>query len=469
MTLFMPGEDLPGDQSRATAVIDRVLRMERSEVDLALAELRTRFADRRSLDEMFQRHFDFLADRFGSRMRPSVNHQLLIGAYFTHDVSPEGAALTNPSVVAHPDQSDLQPGELRVVLSVRAIGEGHISSIEFRTGVVTAEGQVRLDAPGAQLQPPNRQASTYRRTDFWAQLGEAGSADETGQLVLERVNATFDRSSLEQAISGIDAHSVARQTSRDTLSQLRCIADNHYKVAFAPTSAISDRILVPTGPAESNGIEDARFVRFVDDDSATTYFATYTAYDGHHVRSQLLRTDDFLTFTASQLAGPAAKNKGMALFPRRIGGRYACLSRWDRESSFVGWSDDATTWDGATPIHAPSQPWDLVQVGNCGSPLETADGWLVLTHGVGPMRTYSIGAMLLALDDPRHVLATLPVPLIEPRHGERSGYVPNVVYSCGGLLHGEHLILPYGFGDQAITIAVIDLRGLLNALVSAGT
>lgn len=466
-TLFMPGEDLPGDSSRATAVIDRVLHMESPEVDDALADLRTRFADRDSLDETFQRNFEFLAHRLGARTRPSREHQLLIGAYFTHDVSPEGAALTNPSIVAHPDQSGLQPGELRVILSLRAIGEGHISSIEFRTGVVTAEGRVRLDIPGTQLQTPHQQVSSYRRADFWAQLGELGSADETGQRILESVGATFDRSSLDQAISRLDAHSLARKTSRETLNRLRWIADNHYKVAFAPTSAISERILVPTSPTESNGIEDARFVRFVDDDGVVTYFATYTAYDGHQVRSQLLRTDDFLTFTAGQLAGPAAGNKGMALFPRRIGGRYASLSRWDRESSFVSWSDDATTWDSATPIHTPSQPWNLIQVGNCGSPLETPEGWLVLTHGVGPMRTYAIGAMLLGLDDPSHVLSALPGPLIAPRNEERRGYVPNVVYSCGGILHGEHLVLPYGFGDQAITIATIDLPRLLQTLADA--
>jgi len=250
------------------------------------------------------------------------------------------------------------------------------------------------------------------------------------------------------------------------MSWLKWIADNNYRVTFRDGSELSERILVPTGPTESNGLEDARMVRFVGPDAAT-YLATYTAYDGHGLWPQLLRTDDFRTFTAHQLCGPAAKNKGMALFPRLIGGRHACLSRWDRERSFVAWSEDGLMWDFATPVQAPSRSWDLIQLGNCGSPLETSEGWLVLTHGVGPMRTYTIGAMLLDLDDPTRVVASLSTPLIEPVGPERNGYVPNVVYSCGGLLHGDRLILPYGFGDQAITIAVIDLPDLLRRLATS--
>lgn len=401
--LFMPGEEMPGDHSRATAVIERVLALDDLEVSDALADLHTRFADHPSLYETFRSHFEIMAQDLGTRPVPPPDRQLLIGAYFTHYVSPEGTALTNPSIVAHPDQAGVDPAGLRFVLSARAIGEGHISSVEFRTGMVTADGQVRLDRPGTHL--------------------------DTG---------------------------------------LRCIADDNYTVTFASGTAISDRILVPGGPAESNGIEDARMVRFVEDDGGMTYEATYTAYDGRHVTPRLLRTDDFRTFTARALCGPAAKNKGMALFPRRIGGRRAALSRWDRERSFVAWSDDGLTWDSATAIQTPRRAWELVQVGNCGSPLETPEGWLVLTHGVGPMRTYSIGAMLLDLDDPRRVRSTLPTPLIAPGDTERTGYVPNVVYTCGGLLHDDRLVVPYGVGDQAIRIAVIDLAGLLTRLAKSG-
>ena len=248
------------------------------------------------------------------------------------------------------------------------------------------------------------------------------------------------------------------------MTDLRWIADNNYRVTFAAESAISERVLVPTGPAEANGIEDARFVRFVDDDGSVTYLAPYTAYDGRELTPQLLRTDDFRTFTAEQLSGPAAKNKGMALFPRRVGGRYACLSRWDRERSFVAWSDDGLTWGSATPIDTPSQTWELIQVGNCGSPVETPEGWLVLTHGVGPMRTYTIGVLLLDLETPGRVIADLPGPLIAADGEERDGYVPHVVYSCGSLLHEDHLVVPYGFADHGIAVAVIDLPGLLARL-----
>jgi len=466
-TLFVPGEELSGDHSRATAVINRALALDDAEVTGALADVHLRFADRRSLDETFQRHFDTIAPRFGTHAVPSAERQLLIGAYFTHDVSPEGAALTNPSIVAHPDQAGLRAGELRFILSARAIGEGHVSSIEFRTGVVTAQGRVRLDVAGPRLETARQESPTYDRASFWAQLDELGFSGDTAHLVLDDLGPTFDRPSLEEAIARLDGHLRARRASRETMSWLKWIADNNYQVTFREGSELSERILVPTGPTESNGLEDARMVRFVGDDGIATYFATYTAYDGLNVSPQLLRTDDFRTFTAHQLSGPAAKNKGMALFPRLIGGRHACLSRWDRERSFVAWSEDGLKWGSATPIQVPGRSWDLVQLGNCGSPLETPEGWLVLTHGVGPMRTYTIGAMLLQLDDPAQVLASLATPLIAPIGDERNGYVPNVVYTCGGLVHGDLLVLPYGFGDQAITITVVDLPDLLRRLAES--
>jgi predicted GH43/DUF377 family glycosyl hydrolase len=465
--LFMPGEELPGDHSRATAVINRVLDLGDADVTEALAELRVRFADRRSLDHTFQRHFDTIAHRLGTQAAPPPDRQLLIGAYFTHDVSPAGGALTNPSIVAHPDQSGTGSGELRFIMSARAIGEGHVSSVEFRTGVVAGDGRVRVDAPGARLVTGRPRPTAHQRAAFWAHLEEVGLAGDTARLVLDSLGTTFDRASLEEAIGHLDTQLLTRQASREVVTQLRWIADNNYTVTFDADSTVSERVLVPTGPTESNGVEDARLVRFVDDDDSVTYVATYTAYDGRHVTPQVFHTADFLTFTAQQLCGPAAKNKGMALFPRRIGGRHACLSRWDRERSFVAWSDDGLVWDSATPVDTPSRASNLIQVGNCGSPIETAEGWVVLTHGVGPMRTYTVGAMLLDLDDPGRVVSTLPRPLIAPDGDKRSGYVPNVVYTCGALLHGDNLVVPYGVGDQAITIAVVDLPCLLERFARA--
>jgi predicted GH43/DUF377 family glycosyl hydrolase len=467
-TIFMPGEELPGDQSRATAVVNRVLALDDIEVASALADLSIRFADRPSLARTFRRHFDDVAHRLDAPATLSSDRQLLMGAYFTHDVAPEAAALTNPSIVADPDQATAGPDELRFILSARAIGEGHVSSIEFRSGVVDGVGRVRIDPMSGDLQAPQRAATSHSRAAFWAQLHPLGGADETAHLVLDGLGDTFDRASLESSIAHLDARLLTRETSRHTVSALRGIADNNYTVTFGTDTAISERVLVPTGPTESNGLEDARLVRFVNDDGSATYLATYTAYDGRRITPQLLSTDDFRTFTAHELCGRASKNKGMALFPRCVGGRRACLSRWDREHSFIAWSEDGLTWDSDARIQAPSRPWDLIQVGNCGSPLETAMGWLVLTHGVGPMRTYSIGAMLLDLDDPSRIIGELPTPLITPEGDEHNGYVPNVVYSCGSLIHQDRLIVPYGYGDRAITFATVDLPALLGLLSGSG-
>ncbi|MFI5040648.1 MAG: glycoside hydrolase family 130 protein [Acidimicrobiales bacterium] len=467
-TLFLPGEELPGDHSRVTAVIDRVLALDDAEALTTLADLRARFTARhRAIDEIFCRHYDIVASRLGTRVTPPVDRRLLIGAYFTHEETPEGAALTNPSMVAHPDQSGVAAGGLRFILSARAVGEGHRSSIEFRTGVITVDAQVSIDAPGARLETAQPQPPVHRASVFWTQLAGLGAADDTAHLVLDGLGDTFDGASLRDAIAALDARLLSRQASRDVVQRLEWIAANNYRVTFSANSDLSERVLTPMGPSESNGVEDARFVRCVDDDGTVTYAATYTAYDGTRVVPQLLRTDDFRTFTAHQLSGAPAKNKGMALFPRRIRGRHAALSRWDRERLYVAWSDDGLAWADAGVIHAPRRAWELIQVGNCGSPIETTDGWLVLTHGVGPMRSYAIGAMLLDLDHPGRVIATLPEPLIFPESDESDGYVPNVVYSCGALRHLDHLVVPYGVGDQSVAVALVDLPGLLDRLARA--
>lgn len=463
--LFMPGEDMPEDHSRTHAVIERVLSLGDAEVRASLASVTERFAGRhRDLDGTFRRHFEVVASRLADGASPSDERMRLIGAYFTHEEAPEGAALTNPSLVAHPDQSGLGPGERRFVLSARAVGEGHVSCLEFRTGVLDAAARIHFDLPRGCLIAGRPRAAVYGRGVFAAQIAEAGCDTEVGERVLGALGDRFDRAELDQAVAALDVQLLSRQAARETVGQLAWVAANNYEVDFPEDSALDQRVLVPTGPAESHGIEDARFVRFVDDDGQVTYHATYTAYDGNRITPQALSTKEFLTFRARQLSGPAAKNKGMALFPRRIGGRYASLSRWDRESSSLSFSDDGSAWGEATTFQVPRQPWELVQIGNCGSPIETAAGWLVLTHGVGPMRTYAIGATLLDLDDPCRVIGSLPEPLLEPDDAEREGYVPNVVYSCGALVHGGFLVLPYGFGDRAIGTALVDLGQLLDRL-----
>jgi len=466
--LFVPGEETPNGGSRAASVIDRILAMDDAEVADTLADVRWRFADRhRHLDATWSRHFHLAVHRAGHGLGVSADRALLIGAYFTRECSLEAAALFNPSIVTHPDQSGMGTDETRFVMSLRAVGEGHISSIEFRTGVVDGHGGVRLDDPGTFLDSGTHSQGPYTRRLFQAKLAERGCDREAAALVLGHLPPQFGPDELEIAIDLMRRDLPFGPAASRALECIRWVAANNYTVAFSAETAIAERVLWPNGPAELHGMEDARFVRFVDDDATVTYLAAYTAFDRPHVAPQLLSTTDFRTFAISQLSGPFATNKGMALFPRKVGGRYVALSRWDREHSAVAMSDDGTDWAEATTLAPTLRPWELIQAGNCGSPLETPEGWLVLTHGVGPMREYAIGALLLDLDDPRHVIGALPHPLLVASDDERDGYVPNVVYSCGALITDETLVLPYAFADIAVGVALIDLPELLVRLTGA--
>jgi predicted GH43/DUF377 family glycosyl hydrolase len=463
--LFVPGEETPEGDSRAGSVTERILAMHDSDAATTLAEVKSRFAHRhRHLEATWSSHFRLAARRLGVVEQVPVDKALLIGAYFTREVSLEGAALFNPSIVLHPDQSGLAPGEARFVMSLRAVGEGHISSIEFRTGTVDAAGEVRLDDPGPFLGCGQHPPGPYTRQLFHAKLAERGCDNQAAALVLDRLGADFGKTELDEAIVALHPDLHSRAVVRDAVLGIRWVAANNYGVEFPADTQIPERVLWPHGPAEAQGMEDARFVRFVDGDGAVTYFATYTAFDHALIAPQLLTTTDFATFGVSQLSGPFATDKGMALFPRKVGGKYLALSRWDRERLAVTMSDDLTEWAEATTLPLPPRPWELVQVGNCGSPIETPQGWLVLTHGVGPMRSYSIGAILLDLDDPRRVTGWLPYPLLVANEEEREGYAPNVVYSCGALVHGQTLVVPYGFSDSAVGFAQVDIGGLLSQL-----
>jgi len=433
-----------------------------------LAGVTRRYAHRhRHLEATWTRHFRVAAHRAGRGLGVSADRALLIGAYFTRECSLEAAALFNPSIVAHPDQRDLGADETRFVVSLRAVGEGHISSIEFRTGVIGGDGDVRVDDPGTFLDSGTHSPGPYRRDVFEAKLTERGCDHEAAEHVIGQLAPQFGPDELEIAIDAMQRDLPFGHAASHAIECIRWVAENNYTVTFSDDTAISDRVLWPSGPAELDGMEDARFVRFVDDDSSVTYHATYTAFDRPHVTPQLLSTTDFRTFVVSQLSGPFAINKGMALFPRRIAGRYVALSRWDRERSAVAFSDDGIEWAEATTLDPTLQPWELIQVGNCGPPLETNDGWLVLTHGVGPMREYAIGAMLLDLEDPCRMIGALTRPLLVAADDERDGYVPNVVYSCGALITGDRLILPYAFSDIAVGVAVVDLPELLARLTGS--
>jgi predicted GH43/DUF377 family glycosyl hydrolase len=462
--LFVPGQEtLIQGESRATPVIDRILDLTEQDVEQTLARTMARFCDGyRDLPQTLEDNFRLVAHRLGGREIGRARRQL-IGAYFTQEYALEAAALFNPSMVKHPDQSGCQPGEVRFVMSLRAVGEGHLSSIEFRTGIIGADAAIRFDPADRFLDTGRIRPVRYDRRLFQNKLAEYGQDDENTRLLWSILPSRFIDTELEAALIELARQQLTRGDSTALADRVRWMAASNYAVEFGADQALAERVLWPTAPDESHGMEDARFVLFTDGADAT-YYATYTAFDGSQVAPHLLETPDFRTFTISQLSGPSASNKGMALFPRKIAGRYAALSRWDRESNGVAYSDDAHYWSRARTFQSPARPWELIQLGNCGSPIETPMGWLVFTHGVGPMREYAIGAVLLDLAEPERLIGALPEPLLVADESEREGYVPNVVYSCGAMRHGDTIVLPYGCSDSSVRVATVDLPLLLERL-----
>lgn len=465
--LFVPGQEgFEYQQSRAGGVLARILTLDEDEVRSSLDDVVARFDGRhRDLVGTFGRHARELADRLDPHRELSEVRMLLLGATFTNEYAIEGAALCNPSMVAHPDQAGTPAGGLRFVMSVRGIGEGHRSSIGFRTGVIDAAGRAIIDDPAPFATVGAATPALLDAAVFRSELARLDDAGEVTGYVLDALGERFTRAELDARLAKVETQLSTRGRAAETISVIRTIAERTYAIEFADDIPLSERVLWPSIDAEQAGMEDARFVRFTDDDGSVTWHATYTAYSGSHISQQLLATTDFQSFTSTPIVGRAAANKGLALFPRRIRGRFAALSRSDRESNTIAYSDHLSVWPSAHPCQQPTQAWESVQLGNCGPPIETDAGWLVLTHGVGPMRTYRIGAMLLDLDDPTRILGRLRQPLLSPAPDEQDGYVPNVVYSCGGLVHADTLVLPYGIGDAAIGIATVPLPELLAALL----
>ena len=447
--LFIPGQELVGgSESRAANAVLRILALSESDVEEALADLVRRFdARHHDLTQVFEQNAHRVADYVSTPMTGA--RRRLIGAAFTHEYSIEGAAVCNPSLVAHPDQSGLPEGALRVVMSIRAVGEGHHSSICFRSGVIDASRAFALDDALPFPVVGELGPTQLDRDLFHALLSDLGFDGETSASVLDSLTDSFSAADLEAALSRLLVQTDTRLNVATTSGLLRLIAACFYQSRFDEDVDISRRVLWPTAPNEANGMEDARFVE-MSEPGLARYIASYTAFDGHSVSQQLLQTDDFLTFTSSPLAGRGARNKGLAFFPRRIGGRHCALSRFDRESNAVAFSEDGHRWDEVAVAQEPVYAWEVVQLGNCGAPIELDEGWLVLTHGVGPMRTYGIGALLLDLDDPTRIIGQLAQPLLSPTPAEQDGYVPNVVYSCGSLVHDGVLHIPYGIADQSI-------------------
>lgn len=445
-------------------IIDRAFSLREEEVGVQLAVLRMDFIHRHlDLEAAWRRHFAMVQGYLGER-KASPTRQLYIGALFSGEYALESAALFNPSMVPHPDQTGLAEDERRFVLSLRATGEGHISSIEFRSGVVAADGSITIDEVSPLVTAPEvKENPSYRKVIFVHKLREMGFENEWSARIMEPLGDDFTREELENAI-----HQAGGDGERERERTMECVhwlALSNYELHFPPHVTLSQRIIFPVSPNESNGIEDARFVRFVEEDGSACYYATYTAYNGRVILPQLIETPDFLNFRIRTLNGQAAQNKGMALFPRRIDGRFAMISRQDDENILLMSSDNLHFWNDPRVLTVPQLPWEFVKIGNCGSPLETDAGWLLLTHGVGPMRRYCIGAMLLDRDDPSRVLGYLKEPLLEPLGEKREGYVPNVVYSCGAMIHQGRLILPYALSDTSSTVATINLAELLDRIL----
>ena len=418
------------------------------------------------MGSVLQEHFDQASQVTPDARQLSASKQLLIGSYFTMEYAFASAALFNPSIVPHPDQSHLDENSLRFIMSLRATGEGHISSIVFRTGVIGPDHQVEVDPPSEHRNrmrmSPDRQ---YQKRLFCRKLHDLVVDDQAMNLVMNRLPESFTFVQLEHAIEQTHQAEPEMHWLVETTDSMHWLARENYRLRLPPQADISEMVVFPQSDNESMGIEDLRLVRFVEDDGSATYYGTYTAYNGTHVLPQLIETSDFHDLQMHTLNGSCVQNKGLALFPRRIGGHYCMCSRLDGENLFIMYSDIVEFWETAELLQAPKHPWEFMQIGNCGSPIETEVGWLLLTHGVGPMRSYCIGAMLLDLDDPLKVIGHLEEPLIVPTAEEREGYVPNVVYTCGAIVHGKCLFIPYAMSDTATGFAVVPLEKLLNRLV----
>ncbi|MFN0054733.1 MAG: glycoside hydrolase family 130 protein [Planctomycetales bacterium] len=459
--------------ARVEKIVARVSSLPEREVECQLDKVLREFSERHQRTREFFRHrFDQVRKHLLTDQPVSESRCLLIGSYFTQEYALESAALFNPSMVWHPDQSGLAVGSRRFILSLRATGEGHISSITFRSGVINADTRIHMDEPTRFVQAPDMVPNAlYEKGLFYRKLSELGV---NGLLTDQTMAALGDQFTLDELVHTLEnvlKHNRARQREWEPIAQTMLIlAKANYEIRFDPSLNVSERIILPSSPSETNGIEDARFVQFTHGDGRVSYYATYTAYDGRVTLPQMLETEDFLHFKVSTLNGPEVRNKGFALFPRMVNGQYAMLSRQDNENIYLMYSDQPHFWYSKVLIARPTYPWEFVQLGNCGSPIETEAGWLVLTHGVGPMRKYAMGALLLDLDDPSRVIGRLETPLLEPNANEREGYVPNVVYSCGALIRGRELIIPYAMSDYASTFATVPVDDVLGAMtrVTAG-
>jgi predicted GH43/DUF377 family glycosyl hydrolase len=459
-------------EKRASKTIASVLSMSNKDASITLGQILRDYSLRhRNISKIFERHFN----RVSYLLKPlnvdpaslDIALKILIGAYFTCEYSIESAAFFNPSIIEHPDQSELEPGAKRIIISFRATGEGHISSIVFRAGVLDKGSNLQIEPTGKMLEEAEHiRRNLYEKSSFRNKLDEMHTFHSAPPVdaILDNLNDSFTYGELRRCVDDYKSRIELNIDKEAQLNQIIWLASSHYELDFSLDTNLSERVIFPVSARERNGIEDARFVKFTDDDGKTMYYATYTAYDGTSILPKMLNTNDFYHFRISPIHGEIAQNKGMALFPRKVNGKYAMLCRLDGVNNYIAYSDQLTVWREAKLLQEPKFPWEFVQIGNCGSPIETADGWLVITHGVGAMREYVLGAALFDLNDPELEIGRLSSPLLIPNADEREGYVPNVVYSCGSMIHNDDLIIPYAMSDYASTYASINLQELLDEL-----
>jgi predicted GH43/DUF377 family glycosyl hydrolase/CheY-like chemotaxis protein len=467
----------PGPDTRIQAIIQMVVNMPEEAAQLSLHQVLRDFSSRhRNISKIFQKHFDRTNDimngRAGELINLSIHKKLLIGAFFSSEYSIESAAFFNPSMVEDPDQTGLQEGQKRVIISFRATGEGHISSIAFRGGILDAKNNLELIPTGRLIdQAENVYNYIYKKEEFAQKLFELYDANDLDaeellvNYILGKLRSEFDYNELNRAIEDTRKELQITEPQRKMLKLIGFLGHTNYNISFSLDTSISDRVIFPITAVESNGIEDARFVKFTEDDGLERYYGTYTAYNGVSIMPMMITTKNFYHFEIMPIHGEIAQNKGMALFPRKIKNKYVMLSRIDGINNYIMFSDTINIWYEAIKIQSPKFPWEFIQLGNCGSPIETEFGWIVITHGVGPMRKYVISAILLDLDDPTILIGQLNDPLLMPNEHEREGYVPNVVYSCGSIVNNDELVIPYAMSDTSSSYATVSMKELLTNLL----
>ncbi len=500
------------DDDRSADIIRKVLTMPEKEVNIAMSQLLRGYSRRhRNISRIFEKHFDRLAPIFDkievNQEDLSLSQKALIGSYFTLEYSIESAAFFNPSIIEHPDQTEIRSDDKRVIFSFRATGEGHISSVVFRSGILDKHNNLNLEPVGKMLAEADKIIrNVYDKKSFKEKLNgmqeplaivapailddihemqdpqnvipsaildKHAETQEKGNIIspdfiLDKLANNFTYGELMKNLEIAIKDPKLTEDQIKIINQMMWLASSHYEIHFSIDSAISERVIFPISATEQRGIEDARFVKFTDDNDEVTYYATYTAFDGMTILPKLISTKDFYDFKVLPINGEIARNKGMALFPRKINGKYAMLCRIDGVNNYIAYSDSINIWREAKIIQQPKYPWELVQIGNSGSPIETKEGWLIITHAVGSMREYTLGASLYELDNPEKEIGRLSSPLMVPNEEEREGYVPNVIYSCGSMLHNDDLIIPYAMSDHASTYATVNLQELLDVLKASG-